>query len=139
MRTDLHLVFGGNCREAFAFYEQVFGSKINMTMTYGEAPAGMPVPPDSAKLVMHTSMPLGEMMLKGCDAPADRREPIGGFQICVSSTDEAEVRRIFAALSDGEGHVTMPLTPTFWSPLFGMCKDRFGVGWMVSIPGQAPG
>jgi|GEM_PF-2088606 uncharacterized glyoxalase superfamily protein PhnB len=27
------------------------------------------------------------------------------------------------------------LAPTFWSPLFGMCTDKFGVGWMVSVPG----
>jgi PhnB protein len=30
----------------------------------------------------------------------------------------------------------MPLAKTFWSPLFGMLKDRFGVGWMVGIPGE---
>jgi PhnB protein len=28
----------------------------------------------------------------------------------------------------------MPLTRTFWSPSFGMLEDRFGIGWMVSIP-----
>jgi len=27
------------------------------------------------------------------------------------------------------------LAPTFWSPLFGMCTDKFGVNWMVSVPG----
>ncbi len=48
--------------------------------------------------------------------------------------EEAAARRVFAALSDG-GSVTMPMAPTFWSPLFGMCKDKFGVGWMVSVPG----
>jgi PhnB protein len=30
----------------------------------------------------------------------------------------------------------MPLTKTFWSPRFGMLTDRFGMGWMVSVPGQ---
>jgi len=30
----------------------------------------------------------------------------------------------------------MPLTKTFWSPRFGMVQDRFGVGWMVSVPGE---
>ncbi len=27
----------------------------------------------------------------------------------------------------------MPLMKTFWSPCFGMLKDRFGVGWMVGV------
>ena len=134
MDTNLHLVFPGTCRDAFAFYEKTFNSKIQMTMTFGDAPAGSPVPPDSKDLVMHTSMPLGSMLLMGCDAPPGRAQALGGFQISVSMPDEAEVKRIYAALSEG-GSVQMPLAPTFWSPLFGMCTDKFGVGWMVSIPG----
>jgi PhnB protein len=31
----------------------------------------------------------------------------------------------------------MPLTKTFWSPRFGMLSDRFGVGWMVSVPARS--
>ena len=67
-----------------------------------------------------------------------RREskPLGGFQVCVENKDEAEVRRIYDALKEG-GSVQMPLSPTFWSPLFGMCTDKFGVGWMVGMPGPA--
>ena len=133
MKTNLHLVFAGNCREAFAFYETTFGSKVQFTMTYGEAPEGSPVPPEMKDAIMHMAMPLGSITLMGCDAPQDRAEKIGGFQIAVDSTDEAEVKRWFAALSEG-GSVQMPLGPTFWSPLFGMCTDKFGVGWMVSIP-----
>jgi len=134
MKTDLHLVFSGKCREAFAFYEKTFNSKIQMVMTYGEGPAGMPVPEEMKDAVMHMSMPLGSMLLMGCDSPPDKACPIGGFQISVSLTDEAEVNRIYATLSEG-GSVQMPLMKTFWSPLFGMCTDKFGVGWMVSIPG----
>lgn len=28
------------------------------------------------------------------------------------------------------------LTKTFWSPLYGMVTDKFGVGWMVMVPGE---
>jgi PhnB protein len=135
MKTNLHLVFPGTCREAFAFYEKTFGSKIQMTMTFGEAPEGTPVPPDAKNLIMHTAMPLGGITLMGCDAPKGREEAMGGFQVSADSKDEAEVKRLFAALSEG-GTVQMPLAKTFWSPLFGMVKDRFGVGWMVGISGE---
>jgi PhnB protein len=134
MKTDLHLVFSGRCNEAFAFYETTFNAKIQMCMKYGEAPAGAPVPPDFKDKVMHMSMPLGSMLVMGCDAPPDKSSAMGGFQISVSLTDEAEAKRIYAALSDG-GSVQMPQMPTFWSPLFGMCTDKFGVAWMVSMPG----
>ena len=40
-----------------------------------------------------------------------------------------------AALSEG-GQVQQPLTETFFSPAFGMVADRFGVSWMVLVPGQ---
>ena len=40
------------------------------------------------------------------------------------------------ALSAG-GKVTMPLANAPWGPYFGMCVDRFGVQWMVSLPNPA--
>jgi PhnB protein len=137
MKTNLHLVFAGKCDEAFGFYEQVFGTKRLMTMKYSEAPAGSPTAPEMADKVMHTAMPLGSITLMGCDAPMNYTQSMGGFQVSVDSTDETEVKRLYAALSDG-GSVQMPLAPTFWSPLFGMCTDKFGVAWMVSVPGPQP-
>jgi PhnB protein len=137
MQTNLHLAFSGSCREAFAFYEKTFNSKIQMSMTYGDAPAGAPVPTDSKDLVMHTAMPLGSMILMGCDTPPGREQALGGFQISVSTPDEAEVKRLFTALSEG-GSIQIPLAPTFWTSLFGMCTDKFGVAWMVSVPGPQP-
>lgn len=32
----------------------------------------------------------------------------------------------------------MPLTQTFFSPSFGMVADRFGVSWMIVVPGETP-
>ena len=134
MNINLHLVFPGTCNDAFAFYEKTFGAKRKFTMTFGEAPGGSPVPEAAKNLIMHTAMPLGSLILMGCDAPPGREQALGGFQISLDSTDESEVKRIFAELSEG-GSVQMPLAPTFWSPLFGMMTDKFGVAWMVSMPG----
>jgi PhnB protein len=50
--------------------------------------------------------------------------------------DEARADKLFAALADG-GQVQLPLAKTFWSPRFGMVKDRFGVGWMIGVPSKA--
>ena len=36
------------------------------------------------------------------------------------------------------GKPMMPLTKTFFSPAFGMLVDRFGVSWMVHVPGPQP-
>lgn len=135
MKMNVHVNFKGSAHEAFAFYQKVFGTAAPFEMTYGQAPHGMPVSPDMADKVMHTSIPLGEGLLMGCDAPEGRSSPMGGFQVSVEPDSEAEVKRIYEALAEG-GTVQMPLSPTFWSPLFGMCTDKFGVAWMVGLAGQ---
>jgi PhnB protein len=109
-----------------------------MTMTYGDAPEGQGMPATGAAkdLVMHTSMPLGSMTLMGCDAHPQfgTPGPINGVRISVDDADEAKVTQLFDALAEG-GRVDMPLAKTFWSPWFGMCTDKFGVEWMLSVPG----
>ncbi len=100
----------------------------------GQAPPEITYPEESRHLVMHTALRLGTVMLMGADALPGQAKAFGGFDISMDDPDKSKVRRIFAALSEG-GRVTMPLAPTFWSPLFGMCTDRFGVNWMVSMPG----
>ena|SRR6185437_1276003 len=134
MQMNIHLNFRGNCAEAFDLYKTVFGVKDDFTMKYRDAPGEMPVDPDWKDKVIHTSIPLGSGRLMGCDAPPDRFTPVGGFQVSVESTDEAEVKRIYDALKEG-GSVQMPMAPTFWSPMFGMCTDKFGIAWMVGMPG----
>ncbi len=52
--------------------------------------------------------------------------------LSLAVTTEAEADRLFAALEKG-GKVEMPLGKTFWSPRFGMVRDRFGLGWMINL------
>jgi Uncharacterized protein conserved in bacteria len=133
MQMNVHLNFQGNCAEAFDFYKKVFGVEHAFVMKYGDAPASAPVESDWKDKIMHTSIQLGGGLLMGCDAPKGRSTPIGGFQISVESKEETEVKRIYEELKEG-GSVQMPISPTFWSPLFGMCTDKFGVAWMVGMP-----
>ena len=132
MNTNVHLGFTGSCDAAFAFYETVFHTKRLITMKWGEAPPEIQCPEGANDLIMHTAMQLGNITLMGADAPSGHGKPFGGFDISVDDPDESEVKRLFTALSEG-GSVMMPLASTFWSPLFGMCTDKFGVHWMVSV------
>jgi PhnB protein len=58
--------------------------------------------------------------------------PGNNQSIAVSGDDDAVLRGYWAGLSEG-GTVTMPLDVAPWGDTFGMCIDRFGVSWMVSI------
>ena len=55
-----------------------------------------------------------------------------GISLSLNAKDEAEAKRLYAALSEG-GQQQMPLTKTFFSPAFGMVADKFGVSWMVLV------
>ncbi len=134
MKTNLHLGFTGECDAAFAFYETVFDTKRLVTMRWGEAPMEVPCPEGAKDLVMHTAIPLGGVTLMGADALPGHGKSFGGFDISLDDPHEDEVRRLFSALSEG-GSVVMPLAPTFWTPLFGMCTDKFGVRWMIGVSG----
>lgn len=136
MKMNVQLNFPGNCAEAFAFYKSVFGVNQAFVLKYSEGPQSSPADPSWNDKILHTSIPLGSGLLMGCDEPG-AHSPGGGFKISIEANDQTEANRIFQGLKEG-GTVQLPMGPTFWSPLFGMCTDKFGVGWMVGVsgPGQ---
>ncbi len=136
--VHFYLNFPGTTKEAFHFYESVFGTRIMMLQTFGEA-TFMPNVPEAAKdKVMHVQLPITETVhLMGSDAVEGFGPPLktgNNFHISIVAQDKAEADRAFAALSSNGGSVHMPMANAPWGPYFGMCQDRFGVQWMVSLP-----
>jgi len=138
MKTTLvqpYLFFGGRCDEALAFYGSALGAKVDFLMRYQESPEPMPpgrLPAGFENKVMHATFHIGTTTLMASDG-CEEGARFEGFTLSLALPTEAEVNRAFAALAEG-GKVGMPLTKTFWSPCFGMLTDRFGIGWMVSVP-----
>ena len=81
---------------------------------------------------MHTYFRIGDTQVMASDGMNTGRPSFQGFALSLTASDEAEAKRLFAALGDG-GKVQMPLAKTFFSPAFGMVADRFGVPWMVFV------
>ncbi len=125
-----YLFFGGNCRQAFDRYKEIFGGDLFM-MTMKDMPSEEPVSDAQAELIAHAALTFEDNVLMGSDDPTDGFGPVQGMQVNYAVPEVAEAQRAFAALSDG-GNVTMPIAETSWSPMFGMCIDRFGIPWMVS-------
>ncbi len=88
--------------------------------------------PGTEDKVMHVQFQVGDTSILASDGNCAGSMNFQGFALAVSAPSEAEAERMFNALSEG-GKVTMPLTKTFFSPRFGMCSDKFGVGWMVLV------
>jgi PhnB protein len=125
-----YLNYGGNCEQAFRFYEQHLGGKITMMMTHGEGPNSNAVAPDWKKAILHARMTIGGTDVLGADIPPDRFQPMRSayLTLIVDSTPEAE--RIYSLLSDG-GQIFMPMEETFFAFRFAMLRDKFGTSWML--------
>ena len=135
MTIETYLLFHGNCREAFEFYQTALGGTFETMMRYSDAPGGSPVPAEWSDKVMHTRLVLDGQALMGSDAPPGRQETPGSFSVSLSMKTIQEAERIYAALSADAQRITMPLGETFWAKRFGMFTDKFGVPWMVNGEG----
>lgn len=126
-----YLYFGGNCREAFTRYQEIFGGEL-VLLAMKDMPAEEPVPQGQEDLIMHAALMIdGQLLMASDDPTADTFGPVQGMQVNYTTGDVGDAQRVFAALAEG-GQVTLPIDATFWSPMFGMCVDRFGTPWMVS-------
>lgn len=131
MPTLPYLHFQGQCAEALAFYAEVFGGTDLQTMRYADGPDGPPAWKDSAR-VMHGQVTLYDGTLMASDYPPGMEgDGQRGFSVMQSTPTVAEGQRVFDLLA-AEGIVIDPYHPTFFSPGFGMVKDRFGTHWIIS-------
>ena len=138
-----YLSFGGNTREAFDFYAQALGARIETMMRYADMPP-MPATPEgtagcgegappSGEGIMHACLrlPDGAMLFAGDVPPGMPFDGMKGVMLALQYETDAQAKAVFEALAAG-GQVTMPLAPTFWASTFGMLTDRFGVSWAVN-------
>ncbi len=131
MQLSPYLLFDGNCEEAFKFYEQCFGAKIEALTQAQETPAAKQFPAEWQKKIIHGRLVIGDQILLASDAPPGRYRKPQGFSVSLDIQTSEEADRVFNALANG-GDVTMPIAETFWAQRFGMVNDRFGIPWMVN-------
>jgi PhnB protein len=135
MQIQPYLFFEGRTEEAIEFYKNALGAEAEMLMRFKDSPEARDCAPGSADKVMHACFRVGETRVMASDGMASGSPSFQGFSLSVDARDEAHAKRLFNALAEG-GKVQQPLIKTFFSPAFGMVADRFGVSWMVVVPGQ---
>lgn len=137
MAFSLFINFDGNCRKAVEFYTEVFQTEKPVFMTYGEAPTGDAAPEDKDR-IMYTELLIGGVYVMFMDFPSNMQLKKGNsMQPTFTAKDKEEVSRIFNALKEG-GAVGMELQQTFWSGLYGMVTDQFGVQWHIMQATEQP-
>ena len=141
MKIQPYLCFEGRCEEAIGFYQRALGAEVRMLMRFKDTPApqrddgGCAVTAANGDKIMHAEIEVGGHMILCSDGMMKSAPEFKGFGLAAELPDAATTRRWFDALGDG-GNVCMPLERTFWSPLFGMVTDRFGVTWMLGQQGE---
>jgi PhnB protein len=129
MRVDIYLNYGGQCEEAFRFYEKHLGAKVTMMMKHGEAPDQANVPAHWKNAVLHAQLEFGNAVIMGADV-LDRHQPMRSAYVSLTADSVAEADRVYAVLTDG-GEVFMKMEETFFAKRFAMFRDRFGTSWML--------
>lgn len=137
MQIQPYLFFDGKCEEALEFYRRNLGAEVTALLRWKDSPAPDMSSPGSPDAVMHARFRIGGSEVMASDGRCGGSPEFQGFALSLTVADKAEADRMFAALSDG-GQVQMPLSETFFSPSFGMIADRYGVTWMVYVPGEMP-
>ncbi len=139
-RVQPYLFYNGRCEEALGFYASALHAQVGMVLRWKDSPE--PPPPGMLAAgfdnkIMHSEFTVGGTAVLASDGCGGWTSSFDGFRLALSVPDEATADHAFNALADG-GRIDMPLAKTFWSPRYGMVTDRFGIGWMVMVPGQKP-
>lgn len=124
--------FPGNCKEAIAFYQEVFQAAVHCMDFYRDAPSDwkFAASGDTRELVMHAELTLCGTRVNMSDM---QEQAIAGNMICLNVFYESadEVCRAYELLQQGGGKVVVELGPQFFSPMYGSVVDRFGLRWQL--------
>ncbi|BFH64955.1 VOC family protein [Paenibacillus azoreducens] len=123
----------GECAEAVAFYEKVLGAKNLGIQRFGDMPGNShPMPEEAKNRVLHAALEFdGQRLMFSDTFPGNPFQLGDQLSIAINTKDLERLKSIYHALAEG-GQVKMELQETFWSPLYGMVRDRFGITWQLS-------
>ena len=123
------LMFEGRAGEAIDFYVGLIPNSDIVDVTrYG---AGEPGPEGTVKFAVVRLA--GQQVLFSDSFVSHGFTFTPSLSLFVDCESEADLERIFTALSEGGG-VLMPLGKYGFSRRFGWVNDRFGVSWQLNLP-----
>jgi PhnB protein len=129
MSVTPYLFLDGRCEEAIEFYKKTLDAKVEMLMRFKESPDQNTCAPGHENKIMHACISIDGTQVMLSDGRVQNKPKFEGFALSVSPK-EVDANKTFTALAEG-GQVQMPLAETFFAKSFGMCADKFGIGWMI--------
>ena len=102
-----------------------------LILPYGDVPKAASDLSMTQKIV-HATLKVGDQTITGADLASEQYERPRGFAVQMNFTDVEHARQVFDTLS-AQGEVLMPLGKTFWSEMYAVFTDRFGVPWEINV------
>ncbi len=137
MPTMPYVHFQGQCAEALTFYAKVFDGTNLQLMRYADGPGASDAWKTSPR-IMHGQVTIDDGTFMASDyPPGTDGDAQKGFSVMQSAKDVETAKARFDALAEG-GAVIDDFKPTFFSPGFGMVRDRFGTAWIISAMPAPP-
>jgi PhnB protein len=131
-----YIYFNGNCEEAFNFYKSVFQKEFAYLGRYKDVPQNdRQLFQESDEKIMHVTLPVSkETAIMGSDNREAYKELLtySNFSLIIHADSKEEADRIFNEMSEG-GQIKMPMNQTFWGSYYGICIDKFGIMWKITI------
>ncbi len=130
-----YIYFNGNCEAAFNFYKSVFRTEFKYIGRYKDvSKADRQIFQKADEKIMHISLPISkETILMGADnQEASKTEAYNNFSLIIHTDSKEEADRLFSELCDS-GQVKVPINMTFWGSYYGICIDKFGISWKVTM------
>ena len=138
-RLAAYISFPGNTREAFTYYQEVFGGELNIMGYEGMDTSGFPVQPGPDD-VGHASLLLPGGEIAGGDVVDGKDYPLRdtAYSLLYTLDDPKEARALVQKLVDDGGSEGMPFEMAPWGGWYGQAFDRFGVMWAFSVAAGDP-
>lgn len=136
--VGVYLSTNGNAREVADYYVNVFDAEQPYIMDFSQMPqADQEEAKGMEDLVIYANVKTfaGDIMLSD-NMPGETTKPDGSVWISFSHDDLDRLRTVFERLAQ-DGEILMPMEPTFFSPLYGQVKDKFGFHWMIMSDDEA--
>lgn len=121
------LMFDGVAEQAVNLYVSLFAGSINEIVHYRPGELG------KEGSVKGADFSIAGRDLICLDSPVTHQFTFTpSLSLFVDCQDEAELERVYKALSEG-GQALMPLANYGFSTKFGWVNDRFGVSWQLNL------
>lgn len=135
MKLGVYLNFQGQTKEVLAHYARAFNSIPSKLLLYKDAPAGVDhLTEEQKEYVMHSFIMVGENQVM----ISDLHRPLSSgnnMSVVFTSDKEKEVQQAYDVLTE-EGTITTALGKSFFSEMFAVVTDKFGVSWLIMLQKQ---